>query len=86
MQIDGFRIHLRGVSPNRPRPAARRAEGASKRGDSANAHSLAWLLLDPEPGEVASAAIRAAVADGSYWVPAFDLGRSLVEAHILVRP
>jgi hypothetical protein len=84
MKIEGYKIRLAGVPSCGSRPAAAPAAGANRRADSADTSSLAWMLLDPEPERTAGAAIEAAVRDGSYWVSAHVLGRSLVAEHIWV--
>jgi hypothetical protein len=82
MQIGGFRIQVTCVATGRFRAISARLLLRASRADSAEAAYLSWLLLDPEPCPGLSAATAAAVADGSYWVPALEISRLLVQDHI----
>jgi hypothetical protein len=86
MQINGYRIHVVGLSASRPGGAKARSARGSRKTDSADARSLSWLTLEPEVEHAPSAALLAAVQDGSYWVPAPEVSRALAEEHVNIRP
>ncbi len=86
MQVEGFRIHVVAVSAGYGRPARTQPATRPRRSDSADTESLSWFTSCPEPERLPQAALVAAVEDGSYWVPARDVSRSLVGEHIQIRP
>lgn len=86
MQIEGFRIHVVAVSASYGRPVRTQPAARPWRSDSTDTESLSWFTPAPEPERLPEAALMAAVEDGSYWIPALDLSKSLVGEYIQIRP
>jgi hypothetical protein len=85
MRIGGFRIPVAGASAHRVEAATFRLRLGSRGTGSAGAAHPAWFLLDAEPEPAAAAALEASIMDGSYWIPAPEVSKSLVDDHVFAK-
>ena len=85
MRIGGFRIQVAGAPAHRGGATLFRLRLGARGSGSAGATHLTWLLLDAEPEPAVAAALEASVMDGSYWIPAPEVSRSLVDDHVFAK-
>jgi hypothetical protein len=86
MRIGGFRIQVAGAPAHRGGPALFRLPLGARGTGSAGATHLTWVLLDADPEPAVAAALEASIMDGSYWIPAPEVSKSLVDDHVFVKP
>ncbi|MCX6635878.1 MAG: hypothetical protein NT090_12480 [Acidobacteria bacterium] len=85
MRIGGFRIQVAGAPAHRTEATPFRLLLRARGTGSADVTHPARYLLDAEPEPVAAAALEASVMDGSYWIPAPEVSRSLVDDHVFAK-
>jgi hypothetical protein len=85
MRIGGFRIQVAGAPAHRAEATLYRLLLGARGTGSAGVTHPAWFLLDAEPQPAAAAALEASVMDGSYWIAALEVSRSLVDDHVFAK-
>jgi hypothetical protein len=85
MRIGGFRIQVAGAPAHRVKATLFRLVLGARGTGSAGATHPAWFAFDAEPEPAAAAALEASVMDGSYWIPAPEVSRSLVDDHVFAK-
>jgi hypothetical protein len=86
MRIGGFRIQVAGAPAHRVEATLFRLLLGARGSGSADATHPTWFLLDAEPEPAAAAALEASIMDGSYWIPAPEISKSLVDDHVFAIP